>query len=342
MVLSLAAASDTTLYAIGDHGDVVRIVVDPFSVTSLGNIGANNIAGLAYANGVLYATDEGTEQLLRIQLSPFQVTTVGTLSINVDGGDLAPDAAGNWYLWTNANQALYRLDVTNATVMPVPSQMTGLGAVSGLAFDYAGGALYASSGPLDALLTLDPASGQTTHSVNFCLAGSCPTVYDAHFGDLASPRCSDADGDGYSPEGGPCGAVDCNDGNRNVHPGAAEICNGIDDNCNGSIDEEPAASTSCSTPCTATAQCVNGGCAVTPKSCDDGNPCTTDACVPATGACTHSPISGCTTTTTTTSTTTTTRPSATTTTTTRPSTTTTTAPPIQIQINLLGLKIRFP
>jgi hypothetical protein len=49
--------------------------------------------------------------------------------------------------------------------------------------------------------------------------------------------CTDNDGDGYNIEGGSCGPVDCNDTNAAVNPGATETCNGIDDNCDGNIDE---------------------------------------------------------------------------------------------------------
>jgi hypothetical protein len=49
--------------------------------------------------------------------------------------------------------------------------------------------------------------------------------------------CTDKDGDGYSIEGGSCGAVDCDDDNVEVNPGALENCgDGIDNNCNGLID----------------------------------------------------------------------------------------------------------
>ena len=62
----------------------------------------------------------------------------------------------------------------------------------------------------------------------------------------------DADGDGAGVTGdGKCLCAkvapyvagqggDCNDDNVAVHPAAAETCNGIDDNCNGAIDEEGA------------------------------------------------------------------------------------------------------
>ncbi len=54
------------------------------------------------------------------------------------------------------------------------------------------------------------------------------------FGDpgVASASCSGSVSAGYVLD-----HTDCNDAAASAHPGAAETCNGIDDNCNGLVDD---------------------------------------------------------------------------------------------------------
>ncbi len=53
--------------------------------------------------------------------------------------------------------------------------------------------------------------------------------------------CMDNDGDGYGSNGiSTCSkgtAVDCNDNNAAINPGATEVCDGADNNCDGQTDE---------------------------------------------------------------------------------------------------------
>src|SRR5689334_20913069 len=49
---------------------------------------------------------------------------------------------------------------------------------------------------------------------------------------LVGCHLDDLDGDGAASD------VDCADLTRSVHPGAPERCNGIDDDCDGQIDED--------------------------------------------------------------------------------------------------------
>ncbi len=79
------------------------------------------------------------------------------------------------------------------------------------------------------------------------LDDDCDGLVDEQGAEGCQALYPDGDGDGYGVgtaslqclcEGvGSSVAGDCDDGSATVHPGAAEVCNGIDDNCNGFVDE---------------------------------------------------------------------------------------------------------
>ncbi len=74
---------------------------------------------------------------------------------------------------------------------------------------------------------------------NVCTSDTCnPAISTLPTGCVNAPI--DGDTDGYPAQmvgGTACGGgTDCNDANAAVHPGALEICNGLDDDCNGQID----------------------------------------------------------------------------------------------------------
>ena len=80
----------------------------------------------------------------------------------------------------------------------------------------------------------------------------------------AADTCPDGDGDGY--DDATCGGTDCDDTDPEVSPGEAEVCNGKDDDCDGTTDWSP------DWLCGEGVYCSFGECTETPC---DPNPCDT-------------------------------------------------------------------
>jgi hypothetical protein len=83
----------------------------------------------------------------------------------------------------------------------------------------------------------------------------CDGTVDEDAAADAATWYADADGDGYGDAGSttaacsqPAGYVsdssDCDDGTASTNPGATEVCNGTDDDCDGAVDEASAADAS--------------------------------------------------------------------------------------------------
>jgi hypothetical protein len=80
-----------------------------------------------------------------------------------------------------------------------------------------------------------------------CVACEARDICDGYDNDcngkLDDGPLSDHDGDGYTicgrqnPKTGQFENIDCDDGDGAVHPGAEEVCNGKDDDCDGIVDE---------------------------------------------------------------------------------------------------------
>lgn len=69
--------------------------------------------------------------------------------------------------------------------------------------------------------------------------GCCATIifFLMTTGTVLSQECVDLDLDGYVAGEGCAVQDDCNDQNPSTHPGAVELCNGWDDDCDGELDE---------------------------------------------------------------------------------------------------------
>jgi hypothetical protein len=106
------------------------------------------------------------------------------------------------------------------------------------------------------------------------------SIMDCDDGDeCTTDRCDDAeggcvhavrdgDGDGHGDQA--CGGDDCDDADAARFPTAPEACNGVDDDCDGEVDEGCCETGPCATSCgsVGTIECPGGSCLPPAETCD--------------------------------------------------------------------------
>ncbi|MSP92862.1 MAG: hypothetical protein EXR79_13830 [Myxococcales bacterium] len=142
--------------------------------------------------------------------------------------------------------------------------------------------------PPDAVLTADLSPGVSAGGDARATLDASPPIADtdatARTADATRTGAPDTFDETNLADAGPAldGAMPADSAPKCV-PTGAEACNGVDDDCDGQTDEGPCDD---GNACTLADQCAGFfSCSGLAKACDDGKPCTIDACDPATGVC---------------------------------------------------------
>ena len=239
------AASDITQCFV--HGGAQTLItVDPLTGagTTIGAIGFVDVDAIAFApDGTLYGVDSQSDSLLEIDSFTGVGTVVGPVGVPFVGG-MAFSPSGILFASAIAGEPtpdpslLITIDTTTGETTVVGS--IGVSGVEGLAFA-PDGRLFGISdialGGSGHLLDIDITTGVGTPLFQVITSG--------RMDGLAVLPCIDQDSDGFFQLPA-CGTPrDCNDASPTTYPGAPELCDGYDNDCDNLLDEDETCDRTC-------------------------------------------------------------------------------------------------
>jgi uncharacterized protein (TIGR03382 family) len=272
LLLTTALAGDTDIYYNSDYMSSTDVSALSTALTGQGA----TVTTYGVDSTVSWPTSYTGKELIIILLPPasFSTSEASALESFVNGGGRLA-LSGDWESKTGQNQSgFYEYNdnvndlLTDMNVsMSIKEKTTvagsGCGSTTSIGTDSittSVTSMYAAAAnPVDGGTTLvsysskaivavdQPSTSTTTRptydvvlsgDVNIFLSsctGSTTTGSNVTFWENLYNACDDDDGDGYTDS--TCGGDDCDDTDSSINPGASETCNGVDDDCDSSIDE---------------------------------------------------------------------------------------------------------